>query len=451
MTDRTSFRAALAALLLAASVSTEIAAQAPPPRDSLTLADVVSLALENNPDTRAAYAQARAAGYAYASERGSRFPTIAADIPVGRNLNVAGDERTTLTPGLTLSYLLLDFGGRGGAIAQARETAAAATADRDATVQATVLRAQSAFFAYNAARDVARAQAATVRSAAEARDAAVGRHGVGLATLADTLQATTALAQARLAQLEADGDVETARGELAAAMGTTADAPFEVSEAGGAERIGTVAEDVDALMRRAYETRPELAAARADSAFGAAGVRRARGAMLPALTLGAAAGRTLSRDADNGNTYGVALGIDIPLFAGLSRRNDVRAARARAEAAAALLQRTRVEVANDVYASYSALRVAAGRVDAAAQLLASATVSEEVARGRYAEGVGTLLDLLAAQTALAEARAQAAQARWQWQAALSRLAFDVGTLDRSGAPGLPLTPARAAVPSEVSR
>jgi outer membrane protein TolC len=449
MTVRFPLAAAAAALLLAASA---VAQQAPPRGDSLTLADVVSLALENNPDTRAAHAQARAAGYAHASARGARLPTVAADVPVARNRSLGGEERTTLTPGVSLSYLLLDFGGRGGAIAQARETAAAAAADRDASVQATVLRAQSAYFAYNAARDLREAGRATVRSAAEARDAAVGRYGVGLATVADTLQAATALAQARLAQLEADGEVEAARGGLAAAMGTTADAPFEVSSAAGTDAVGTVAERVDALMERAVRDRPELAAARADSAGAEAAVRRARGAGLPALTVGGAAGRTLSpTDAANGNTYGIAVGVDVPLFSGFSRRNDVRAARARAEVAAALLLRTRVEVANDVYASYSALRVAAGRVDASAQLLASALVSEEVARGRYAEGVGSLLDLLTAQSALANARARAAEARWRWQDALARLAFDVGTLDASGAPGLPLTPAATAVPTEVSR
>jgi outer membrane protein len=99
----------------------------------------------------------------------------------------------------------------------------------------------------------------------------------------------------------------------------------------------------------------------------------------------------------------------------------------------------RVQVANQVFTAYSTLQVAAARVRAGELLLATAVQSEAVARGRYAEGVGSFLDLLTAQNALATARATAAQSRWQWQQALAQLAHDVGTLDRSGAAGLPVS------------
>ena len=79
-----------------------------------------------------------------------------------------------------------------------------------------------------------------------------------------------------------------------------------------------------------------------------------------------------------------------------------------------------------------------GWVDA--NLLASATQSEEVARGRYAEGVGSILDLLTAQSALADARAQHVQSRWTWYLALAQLARDVGVLSPRGDPNLAMRP-----------
>ena len=90
-----------------------------------------------------------------------------------------------------------------------------------------------------------------------------------------------------------------------------------------------------------------------------------------------------------------------------------------------------------LFRSY-ALKTATQRVTTSADLLASATQSEEVARGRYAEGVGSILDLLSAQNALADARAQAVQARWNWFAALAQLARDAGTLGPRGEPNLTL-------------
>ena len=67
--------------------------------------------------------------------------------------------------------------------------------------------------------------------------------------------------------------------------------------------------------------------------------------------------------------------------------------------------------------------------------------SAEVATGRYREGVGTIVDLLLARSALDSARAADIQARWEWQTALAQLAHDVGSLDTRGRPNIPLAPA----------
>jgi outer membrane protein TolC len=96
-------------------------------------------------------------------------------------------------------------------------------------------------------------------------------------------------------------------------------------------------------------------------------------------------------------------------------------------------------VIQQVFNAYYGLRTATDRVRTSADLLASATQSESVARGRYREGVGSIVDLLIAQSALASARAQEIDARWQWRAALAQLAHDVGVLDTRGDPNLPGT------------
>jgi outer membrane protein len=54
--------------------------------------------------------------------------------------------------------------------------------------------------------------------------------------------------------------------------------------------------------------------------------------------------------------------------------------------------------------------------------------------------VGSVLDLLAAQTALAGARAQLVDARLAWSVSLAQLAHDAGVLDPKGGNTLRLTP-----------
>jgi len=81
-----------------------------------------------------------------------------------------------------------------------------------------------------------------------------------------------------------------------------------------------------------------------------------------------------------------------------------------------------------VWTSYYNLKTASQQVKTARELFASARQSEEVAVGRYKAGVGSILDLLTAQTAFANARAQEVQARANWFLAMAQLAHDTGAL-----------------------
>ena len=100
-----------------------------------------------------------------------------------------------------------------------------------------------------------------------------------------------------------------------------------------------------------------------------------------------------------------------------------------------------------MFSAYYALQTATRRVRTAEDLLASATQSNEVALARYKAGVGSVLDLLAAQSALAGARAQGVSARLAWSVSLAQLAHDAGVLDPQGGSSLRLTADTKTVPS----
>jgi outer membrane protein len=179
--------------------------------------------------------------------------------------------------------------------------------------------------------------------------------------------------------------------------------------------------------------RPDLAASRAEAEAAAAHVSTVRAARLPSLFLAATGGHSyLNTLVSQNNVYTINLGLRIPLFSGGSREYDQKEAEAQAQAATARAEQTRQAVVLEVFASYYALQTSAKRVRTADDLLASASQSDEVALGRYKAGVGSILDLLTAQSALADARAQAIEARWTWRTALSQLAHDIGVLDVHG-------------------
>jgi outer membrane protein len=418
---------------------------------SLSLVDVVDLALGNSPQTRTSWAQARAAAAAYGSARGRFFPSLQADATGGPSKSISQNparvpaERTSVTTSLSLQYVLLDFGARGGAMAAAHEALFAADLTHNSTVQGVVLQAEGAYFSYQASRGLADAARSGVETARANLEAAERRHDVGLATIADVLQARTALAQAQLASQTADGAVHAAHTQLAVALGLPANAKFDAAADTGATPVVALAENVDTLIERAVRDRPDVAAARALARQSNHLVRAAQSAALPTVTLGASEGRNYSNNtALEGSTFGLTFGLSLPLFSGLSHEYDVVAAYENAAAALARAEQVRLQAIAQVFSSYYILRTATQRVATSVELLTSATQSEEVARGRYAEGVGSILDLLTAQSALADARAQAVQSRWTWYTALAQLSRDAGVLGPRGETNLQMTadPAR---------
>jgi outer membrane protein len=431
--QREAARAAAEADKSAPLVPPDLAANLP----NLTLAEIVNIALRNSTQTRQAWAQALAAAAAYGSERGSYFPQIGANGSVDWQKNplgggrLASGERTYSANG-TLSWLLFDFGGRGASVEQMREALFAADWTHSAAIQGVILQVEQAYYNYFAAKALLAAQQATMTEAQTNLSAADDRHSAGLATIADVLQARTALSQATLVLETLQGQIMTTRGILATAMGLPADTDFDVDLPIGAPPIEHMTKSVEDYLDIAMRERPDLAAARAQALQATARVRSARAERLPSISANGTIGRLYLNDVSNsrGNdTYNVSIGVSFPLFAGGSFHYNVLQAKAEADAARAYARGIQDLVTLQVWTSYYDLQTADQRVRTSDDLLASATQNQEVAAGRYKAGVGSILDLLTAQSLLEDARAQQVQARADWWLAAAQLAHDTGTLE----------------------
>jgi outer membrane protein TolC len=413
-----------------------------PRATTLMLADIVDVALRNNPQTQISWAQARAGAASYGAAAAAYIPSLDATANVARSQTTSqlgSSERSTLTPTLTLSYLLLDFGGRSGTISAARSAAVALDLTHNATIQNVALQAENAYFTYQAERSLLVASQLTLAEADTNLASARQRNAAGVATIADVLLAQTIQAQATLDLETVQGNVQIARAGVAVAMGLPANAPFQLAPVADSVPIAQAATSVDTLIDQALALRPDLAATRVQIQEARAQVRVARSAELPSVTLSSNFGKTLSNiSAFQGLNYGLTLGVQIPIF-NMARPYNVTAAEALVEAAAARSALLRTQVAQEVYSSYYLLQTATQRSRTSDVLLTSATTSEVVARERYRAGVGTIVDLITAQTALANARAQQAQARWTWAAALAQLSHDVGVIGPRGETLVPLS------------
>jgi len=416
----------------AASIPEDILAR----RDHLSLADVLDVALLNDPSAQIAWRNARSQADAFGAAKSDWYPDLDVTLSGTRAKTASSggqfqNLQTTYGPGAALAYVLADFGERSGTVRGAKDNALGAVWAHGAAVQATVLRTIEAYVAYVDAKAQLVAARITEDEAARNLDAAVQRRDAGLATIADVLQGKTQKSQAKLIAQTIEGSLGSLRGALATAMGLPANVSFEVGELPAEVPAIDFGNAVDELITKALGQRPDLAAAREAWLASQANVTAKRGEWLPKLNLTGAINRNYYAPqtyASSSDTWSVGLVLRIPVFNGLRNKYEIAGAREDEGRAAAQARAVEQAVMNQVWTSWYDVKTAAQRMETSKDLLESATASEEVALGRYKEGVGLLLDLLNAQSALAAARAQEIAARSDWLTAAARLIYSTGGL-----------------------
>ncbi len=411
----------LAARVGEAPCATEI------PGTPLAAIDAVDLALCNNPQTREVWAAARVQAAQVGVAKSAWLPDLDGRVSGGRLITETRDVSQN-SAALTLSWLLLDFGQRSANIENASQLLNAAASTQSATVQSLFLAALQTYYNAQATRAAVLATTEAERAARESFAAAEARYNVGVATPADRLLAQTAYSQATLNRIKAEGESRNALGTLANAMGFDAQQRIVLADIPPATPTGSFQKDIDALIADAQVRRPDLKAAEAQLKAAEAGVDLARAQGRPTVSLSTGpTWQDLGGVVSNGGNVGLTLSV--PIFSGFETTYRVRSAAAQAEVRAAQRDRIRSQVALDVWKAYQSLNTATQSLKTTADLVASAEQSERVALGRYKAGVGTVLELLAAQSALANARLQRIQAALDWHVFRATLAQAMGALD----------------------
>ena len=408
---------------------------------NLCLSDIIDIALLNSKQTRRSWFSARAAAASYGSAKGAFLPEIDASVIGNEQKTVSSGTRKpsethTYTGNISLNWLLFDFGGREASVEALREALYAADWDHNAAIQSVILQVQQAYYDYFATKALLEAQQSAVKESRANLDAAENRHTNGIATIADVLQSRTALSQSELTLETLQGRIMTTRGILATAMGLPANTDFEVDFPLGDIPLERAKKSVDDYLAAALKNRPDLAAARARALEAESRLKAVRAQGYPAITANGNVGRlSYNSPTDRNNIHSGSIGISVPLFTGNSHRYDVLAAGAQADEAFSGAENMKDLVVLEVWTSYYSLETAEKQVMTSADLLKSASQNQEVAAERYKSGVGNIIDLLTAQAALENARAQQIQARAGWWSAAAQLAHDTGVLDATSPPG----------------
>lgn len=412
--------------------------------EQLSLEETIERILCHDPQTRLAWAEAKAQAAKVGIGKSAYLPRL--DGSISRHQgntktryddypDLASDGNTlSSTNRLDLNWVLFDFGRRGAALRNAQELLQAANAHQNATLQNTFVLAAQIYYEALAAQQNLNISTSVAELAAENLKAADAKYKSGATALSDRLQAQTAFSQARLRQLRDAGNLRKTMGLIALYMGLAPETTLRLN--GDLTQLPDVhfVKSVDELLLLARREHPALLAAqsRVHAAQALVDERRAEGRPTLALT----ANLSNARIDQSGGLYGdtreqgrsIGIELKIPLFEGFERSYQVRNARARVEAEQAKLANTEEQVSLEVWGSYQSLSVETKSLEQIGELVRQSRQSLEVVQGRYRAGVGSMLELLNALTAYAAAEDQHIQSLNAWQIARLKLAASLGRL-----------------------
>ena len=408
---------------------------------SLSLEQAISLAIENNLATLLAQEREKEARGFQKESRSGLLPNIsgtAYQANLTENLAALGFNGSRF-PGFTSTFIgpFNNFDAR----VRLQQTIFSLEAIRNyqagragvhvAQFQEDVAREQvatAAALAYlesmRADRSVAAAQA-NVTLAQTLLKLAQDQRSAGVATGVDVTRAETRLAQEQVRLSRAQTDTEQARLQLQRITGLPLESAFTLTD--------PLRFDVETLpavenaVAAGEADRAEVRAAAAEVTTSNYEKGAARAEQLPWLEfLGdyGISGITPFKSALPTRRYAVQL--NVPIFNGGLTRGRIQVATSREAQAELQLASVRGQVEEDVRLAYSGLRTTADTVRAADLSVTLAERELEMARDRFRAGVGDNIELVTAQTALANARLDQVTALAVYNGARLNLAAALG-------------------------
>ncbi|MCB2018529.1 MAG: TolC family protein [Hydrogenophaga sp.] len=414
----------------------DVCAQAAePPWDRLTLGDALAQSLCRHPGLRQAIADVAAQSANVDLGEITLRPNWNATLAYSsaRNFNSSGSAGRTLEASLGLSWALFDFGQRDASLRESRLNLSAAMASQGSAVLDAVRDLSKLYGDAVVTSSVLEAATEAESTASQTAAAAQARYEAQVGSQIDRLQAQTAMAQATLTRTRAHSDWEVARANLVLALGGDIEQPVRLAEWSRWIQTGDGLPPMSELRQEAHDQHPRLRALKAQIDGLQARLDAVRAQSRGSISLSASGGTSRNWGAaGSGNipTTNAAVVASIPLFNGRESQALQAQVLAQKSAREAEFEAARRTVDSELWQARQALLTSRQSLRASELLLTSAESAYRVAQGRYRAGVGSMLELLNAQSSFASARQERVRAMIEQLTARTQLGLALGRTSR---------------------
>lgn len=402
-------RTVILILVLIVAVPLPALAQGP---QAVTLDGAMRMAVDRHPSVVAAARAAEAAQARLVQARAGMAlqVNITGRASVGTlgatGAPTGGEVSSSHNVAIGASLPLYDGGITAQQVAQAQAGVETAQAALQATRQDVALTAAQAYFQVLRAQRTVEVREATVRAAEAQLAQTEAFFRAGTVAQADVIRTRAAVASAQAELVGARGQVEITLASLRAALAVPPGQPISLADPSAPAVVPLSATEAAAEATR---QRPEVSRADADLRSAEAAVRIAEIRARTQVTVSAGAAVQITPDPGQAG-WSLSASVSHPLFDGGRAKAALEEARANLQAAQARREATLLQVQSQAVQAAVSVTSAVARVEATRVSADAAGEALRVSDGRYRAGVGTLVEVLDAQSSATQARISAVQA-----------------------------------------
>ncbi|HET8924654.1 MAG TPA: TolC family protein [Candidatus Acidoferrum sp.] len=425
-------------------------AQQPSP---LSLQQAVNIALEKNPQRKAALADTEAASAEVKEARSFLLPHVTFSETATRGndpVYVFGDKLrqqrfktsdfalNVLNTPVPFSNFTTRFGGTWNlfdsfaswrAVNRAERMKDAVGHQLDRTEQEIVFRVVDSYYAVLVAKKQLEVTEQAMKTSQAILDRSKDRFETGVVVESDYLSAQVRLATRRQELIRAQNNLALARVQLSTSMGLSTEGAFDPADILAERNLPT--RSIEEVEKQAVEMRPDLKRVRSEEFAQQQSVSIARSSFGPRVNAFA------GWEADNptfvagggGNNWLAGIEVQFDIFQGGAKRAQLSRERAMQEKAAALKEMATDAVRLEARRAYYDVDATRRQVEVARAAIAESQESLRINQNRYDSGLSTITDLLASEEAARRSQTDYWEAVYRYHTGYANLELASGTLN----------------------
>ena len=394
--------------------------------DSLSLSGTIQAVLDANPAITSLEEEVNAATSRVTQSRGGFLPQVTGTATYTRIDPVVKLQLTPDAPAfqlapnnnydahITLQYGLLDFGKKEATTNLAESRRLTATDNIVVTRRDLAYSAVQAYYNILFVRESIRVQDEQIASLQQHQREMEKRVQGGVSTKFDVTTTQVRITQAQNTKIDLENQLRNQQVQLARLLHKPEYLNVPVR---GALTYQPQPVDLNASLAQAIEKRPEVKLARDAENTANLNLKLIERANTPTLGVGAQLGGKNgylpNLDKIRPNSVGV-VQLSVPIYDGNKNKNQRVEALANIRGTQARTQDTQEQIRSDVHQAANNLQSSTSRFENSLVQIAQATDALTRAKARYRYDVGTNLDVLDAETSLAQARLARLQAIYNY-------------------------------------